>query len=87
MYASGSNIFGDNASDLHTFIGDILATGSVRISGSLFVNGTISGSISASNAISSSYSISSSFSATSSYALNIPVVTMDMDTIWSYTGI
>ena len=46
IFSSGSNIFGDEASDTHTFIGSITASGNISSSGDLTVssiNGTING--------------------------------------------
>jgi hypothetical protein len=62
MYASGSNIFGDSTNDIHTFVGRVDVTGSIRIvSGSLV--GTASHAIYAETA---SYAINTNVSGTPS---------------------
>jgi hypothetical protein len=57
IYSSGSNIFGNKATDTQRFTGSLLVSGSITVSGSVINNLTASYTISASSAISSSYPI------------------------------
>jgi hypothetical protein len=59
QYSSGSNIFGNKATDTQQFTGSVLVSGSITVSGSVINNLTSSFAVSASQALTASFILAS----------------------------